>query len=295
MTGMAVNIHLWRHLLHRVEFDCAVDHTAIPYIMKTKTLPATTRIMRLLEILSGYAFNLYFVKGKDMKICDFLSRIDVDRGNPGEVIPISFNSFSMLNIMRKVTLHQANKLLVTTRSKTKAEGAVLPPVHGVQKHLDPAIKPEHDKPVSDQNKQEGPTSADTRPKVLLRPRLPASQLVKKKLIDKSIRLLSKPKSQIRIPKRLPQLPGQEAIDQGEAKLPDQRPVVQGTPPQRQLVNDINLPQVNKQPVVDNPIPVRHFEPSPFFGGASTEWGITGGDQATSYPWYRTPQCFTRPI
>ena len=207
MTGMAVNIHLWRYLLHRVEFDCAVDHRAIPYIMKAKTLPATTRIMRLLEILSGYAFNLYFVKGKDMKICDFLSRIDVDRGNPREVIPISFNSFSMLNIMRKVTLHQANKLLVTTRSKTKAEGAVQPRVHGVQKHLDPAIKPEHDKPVTDQNKQEGPTSADTRPKVLLRPRLPASQLVKKKLIDKSTRLLSKAKPQIRIPKRLPQLPG----------------------------------------------------------------------------------------
>ena len=71
MTGMAVNIHLWRHLLHRVEFDCAVDHRAIPYIMKAKTLPATTRIMRLLEILSGYAFNLYFVKGKDMKIVTF--------------------------------------------------------------------------------------------------------------------------------------------------------------------------------------------------------------------------------
>ena len=51
MTGMAVNTHLWRHLLHRVEFDCAVDHRAIPYIMKAKTLPATTGIMRLLEIL----------------------------------------------------------------------------------------------------------------------------------------------------------------------------------------------------------------------------------------------------
>ena len=70
MTGMAVNIHLWRHLLHRLESGCAVDHRAIPYIMKVKTLPATTRIMRLLEILSGYAFNLRFVKGKDMKICD---------------------------------------------------------------------------------------------------------------------------------------------------------------------------------------------------------------------------------
>ena len=260
MTGMAVNIHLWRHLLHRVEFDCAVDHRAIPYIMKAKTLPATTRIMRLLEILSGYAFNLYFVKGKDMKICDFLSRIDVDRGNPGEVIPISFNSFSMLNIMRKVTLHQANKLLVTTRSKTKAEGAALPPVHGVQKHLDPAVKPEHDKPVTDQNKQKGPTSADAKPKVLLRPRLPASQMVKKKLINKSIKLLNKPKPQISVPKRLPQLPSQEIIDQRKVNLPEQKPVVQREPPQRQLVNDTNLPQVVKQPV--NPIPARHFEPSP---------------------------------
>ena len=98
-----------------------------------------------------------------MKLCEFLSRIDVDRGNPGEVIPISFNSFSMLNPIRKATLHQANKLLVATRSKTKAEGTSLPPVHGVQKHLDPAVKPELDKPVADQSKQRGPTSADANP------------------------------------------------------------------------------------------------------------------------------------
>ena len=248
--------------MHRVEFDCAVDHRAIPYIMKAKTLPATTRIMRLLEILSCYAFNLYFVKGKDMKICDFLSRIDVDRGNPGEVIPISFNSFSMLNIMRKVTLHQANKLLVTSRSKTKAEGAALPPVHGVQKHLGPAVKPEHDKPVTDQNKQKGPTSADAKPRVLLRPRLPASQMAKKKLIDRSIRLLNKPKPQVGVPKRLSQLPNQRTVDQRETNLPDQKPVAQKGPLQKQLVNDTNLPQVAEQPVIDDPIPVRHFEPSP---------------------------------
>ena len=262
MTGMAVNIHLWRHLLHRVQFDCAVDHRAIPYIMKAKSLPTTTRIMRLLEILSGYAFNLYFVKGKDIKICDFLSRIDVDRGNLGEVIPISFNSFSMLNTIRKVTLHQANKLLVTTRSKTKAEGAALPPVHGVQKHLDPAVKPEHDKPVPDQNKQKGPTSADAKPKVLLRPRLPASQMAKKKLIDRSKELLNKPKPQVNIPKRLSQLPNQKTTGQRETNLPNQKPVVQRGPPQRQLVNDTNLPPVANQPVIDDPVPVRHLEPNP---------------------------------
>ena len=262
MTGMAVNIHLWRHLLHRVEFDCAVDHRAISYIMKAKTLPATTRIMRLLEILSGYAFNLYFVKGKDMKICYFLSRIDVDRGNPGEVIPISFNSFSMLNTIRKVLLHQANKLLVTTRSKTKAEGAALPPVHGVQKHLDPAVKPEYDKSVADQNKQKGPTSVDAKPKVLLRPRLPASQMAKKKLIDRGITLLNKPKPLAIVPKRLPQLPNQKTTDQRETNLPDQKTVVQRGPPQKQLLNDTNLPPVVDQPAINDPTPVRHFEPNP---------------------------------
>ena len=67
-----------------------------------------------------------------------------------------FNSFSMLNTMRKATLHQAIKLLVTTRSKTKAEGATLSPVHGVQKHLDPAVKPEHDKPVTDKTDKKAP-------------------------------------------------------------------------------------------------------------------------------------------
>ena len=63
MTGLAINIHLWKHLLLRVEFDCAVDHRALPYIMKSKILPATGRIIRLLEHLAGYSFNLYYVKG----------------------------------------------------------------------------------------------------------------------------------------------------------------------------------------------------------------------------------------
>ena len=265
MTGMAVNIHLWRHLLHRVEFDCAVDHRAIPYIMKAKSLPATTRIMRLLEILSGYAFNLYFVKGKDMKICDFLSRINVDRGNPGEVIPISFNSFSMLNIMRKATLQQANKLLIATRSSTKAEGTTLPLVHGVQKHLDPAVKPEHDKPVLGQNKQKGPTSADAKPKVLLRPRLPASQIAKKRLIDRSIKLLNKPRRHVNWPRRMSLVPNQRPIITRETGKSNPEPLVRREQPQKQLRNDIDNttpPLTNNEPVAHDPTPIRHFEPSP---------------------------------
>ena len=32
MTGLAINIHLWKHLLLRVEFDCAVDHRGLPIL-----------------------------------------------------------------------------------------------------------------------------------------------------------------------------------------------------------------------------------------------------------------------
>ena len=254
MTGMAVNIHLWRHLLHRVEFDCAVDHRAIPYIMKAKTLPATTRIMRLLEILSGYAFNLYFVKGKDMKICDFLSRIDVDRGNPGEVIPISFNSFSMLNMLRKATLFQANKLLTVTRSKTQAEGITLPPVHGAQKHLNPTVKPEHDKPmqVSNQPQKRGPVPANVKPRVPLRPKMPTSQIVRKKLIDRSIKLLNKSRSPMNAPRRTPTT--QRASPMAQREIPQPLP--------KEDSDNVSPPFKAKQPTNNGPVPVRHFEPNP---------------------------------
>ena len=87
-------------------------------------------------------------------------------------------------------------------------------------------------------------------------------MAKKKLIDRSIRLLNKPKPQVSVPKRLYQLPNQKTIDQREANLPDQKPVAQRGPPQRQLVDDTNLPPVANQPVIDDPIPVRHFEPNP---------------------------------
>ena len=254
MTGMAVNIHLWRHLLHRVEFDCAVDHKALPYIMKAKTLPATTRIIRLLEIPSGYAFNLYFVKGKDMKICDFLSRIDVDRGNPGEVIPISFNSFSMLNMLRKATLLQANKLLTITRSKTQAEGIALPPVHGAQKHLNPTVKPEYDKPmqVANQPQKESPAPANVKPRVPVKPKMPASQIVRKKLIDRSIKLLNKSKLPTKAPREVPTT--QRASPTAQREIPQPLP--------KEDSDDVSPPFKTKRPTNSGPVSGRHFEPNP---------------------------------
>ena len=59
--------------------------------MRSKAEPATTRIKRLLELLSPYSFNLYYIKGKDMVLSDFLSRQKSDDSNPHELIPISFS------------------------------------------------------------------------------------------------------------------------------------------------------------------------------------------------------------
>ena len=145
MTGLAISIHLWKHLLLRVEFDCAVDHRALPYIMKSKNLPATGRIIRLLELLAGYCFNLYYVKGKDMILCDYLSRIAVNEGDPSEVIPISFNALAQyrLAIDYLAEAYMITHFNVATRSSTNAAGVNLPPIHGANKGIDPTLKPEN--------------------------------------------------------------------------------------------------------------------------------------------------------
>ena len=91
MCGLAINITSFAHLLKRVDFDAVVDHLAIMYIMRSKMEPATDRIRRLLEILSSYSFNLYYIKGKDMILSDFLSRQLGHDSDLHQIIPISFN------------------------------------------------------------------------------------------------------------------------------------------------------------------------------------------------------------
>ena len=98
MCGLAINITSFAHFLKRVDFDAIVDHLAITHIMKSKMEPATNRIKRLLEILSSYSFNLYYIKGKDMILSDFLSRQIEDDSNPHEIIPISFNIWKYCKI-----------------------------------------------------------------------------------------------------------------------------------------------------------------------------------------------------
>ena len=73
LCGIAINIASFAHLLKRVDFDAIVDHLALIHINKSKVELATTRIKSLLELISSYSFNLYYMKGKDMVLSDFLS------------------------------------------------------------------------------------------------------------------------------------------------------------------------------------------------------------------------------
>ena len=73
LCGLAINIASFSHLLKRVDFDAIVDHLAVTHIIKSKMEPVTKRIKRLLELISSYSFNLYYIKGKDMILSDFSS------------------------------------------------------------------------------------------------------------------------------------------------------------------------------------------------------------------------------
>ena len=142
MTGLLVNMNLWKNLLKHREFDAAVDYVAVAQTMKTKTEPATTRIMRLLDRLSAYSFNLYYVKGRDMILSDYLSKHRQKDLGPSELTPISF---CCLKVYRSFIDDRIGEdmFCIKPRSSAKASGEQVGEVHGVNKPLDPNNKPEH--------------------------------------------------------------------------------------------------------------------------------------------------------
>ena len=165
MTGLMVNMENWKFYLGRKDFDAAVDHRAIPYIMKSKELPTTDRIIRILQRLGRFNFHLYYVKGKDMILCDFLSRVNVDDSDPHNLIPIAFHQMELepVQFNPNVILEYfyrweelgyyicAEKILpeqqyfIMTRKAAQEAGVKIPEVHGAEKPLDPNLKPERDK------------------------------------------------------------------------------------------------------------------------------------------------------
>ena len=171
MCGLAMNIATFAHLLRKVDFDAIVDHLAITHIMRSKAEPATTRIKRLLELLSPYSFNLYYIKGKDMVLSDFLSRQKTDDSNPHELIPISFSlrdkvSDYFYHIDNESNLPREDKYLVQTRSQVRASGITVPEIHGANKGLDPHVQPGKQKSFPIQTVNKGmPTHPSPKPRI----------------------------------------------------------------------------------------------------------------------------------
>ena len=82
-----------------------------------------------LKLISSYSFNLYYKKGKDMILSDFLSCQKNYDSDPSEIIPISFNAYKILEDNRKVDEcinfplpKNKEKFLIQTCSQAKMSG-----------------------------------------------------------------------------------------------------------------------------------------------------------------------------
>ena len=76
-----------------------------------------------------------------MILNDVLPRQRVDKSNPHEIIPISFDMRAILK-ERYYNIGNESKFLVQTCSQAKDSGIKLPEVHSINKGINPDIKPE---------------------------------------------------------------------------------------------------------------------------------------------------------
>ena len=139
MCSLAINIAHFAHLLKRVDFDAIVDHLAIMHIIESKMEPATNRIKRLLEVLSSYSFNLFYIKGKDMVLSDFLSRQIEDDSNLHEIIPISFNMQEILQENYHNIVSDTYKKWTRAQAKTQTNAPAVVHTHPVTQKATPKI------------------------------------------------------------------------------------------------------------------------------------------------------------
>ena len=78
-----------------------------------------------------------------MVLSDFLSGMDGDETDPHEIISILFNIHSILaSQYYTISSNIAETYKVQSTSATKADGAQMPKVHGVDKAVNPNLKPE---------------------------------------------------------------------------------------------------------------------------------------------------------
>ena len=73
----------------------------------------------------------------------FMSRQRTDDSNPHEIMPISFDMQAILrDRYYYIGQEKENRYLIQAGSQAKTSGIKLPAVHGVNKGVDPSVKPE---------------------------------------------------------------------------------------------------------------------------------------------------------
>ena len=94
-------------------------------MLTSKTELASNK--KLLEVLSAFSFNLYYMKEKDISLSDFLFRIKVYTSNSHEIIPISliWKTHYKKNIMFR---HRsgAQKAGINERERYEHDKSLLP-------------------------------------------------------------------------------------------------------------------------------------------------------------------------
>ena len=119
-------------------FHVVTDHSALVDMMKSEHEIPTLRLKKLFEKLQGFQFDLYYRKGQELYICDFLSRAryeadDITPNLPPMALPLHA---------------QAN---ITTRQQAKEQGIQIPTIAENVKILDNTTK-RHRKPCKKQSK-----------------------------------------------------------------------------------------------------------------------------------------------
>ena len=66
-----------------------------------------------------------------------------DDSNPHKIIPISFNTYKMVND----NYYNIEKYLIQTRSQARSSGIKPPEVHGIGKNLEPNINQKNNMPI----------------------------------------------------------------------------------------------------------------------------------------------------
>jgi hypothetical protein len=110
--GLYQNVQAFQNFLKGVHFEVYIDHSAVVQILSSKNQPPTRRMQTLIERLNPYSFVAGYKKGKDMVVCDLLSRMCEPEGEDplGDPTPIA---------------------CVVTRSMAQSSGITVPPVTGI--------------------------------------------------------------------------------------------------------------------------------------------------------------------